>query len=140
MNDELKKGLEAFRSGDFATAIVEFTPLAEAGNTEAQYRLGLMYDNGDGTPQNFEEAAKWYTPAAEAGHAQAQGGLGLIYLNETGLRDLVHAYVWLTLAVSQGLQSLKESRAEAMSSLTPTEITKAQKKAKEIEKNYRKKP
>ena len=142
MNEELKKGLESFRSEDFATAIVEFIPLAEEGNAEAQYRLGLMHDNGDGTKQNSEEAIKWYTLAAKAGHAQAQGGLGWIYADftdENGLRDNFYAYVWLSLAVSQGLESQKENRDEVKSRLSPTEIADAEKKAEEIAENYSKK-
>jgi TPR repeat protein len=33
---------------------------AEAGDTEAQYDLGVRYANGDGVPQNDAEAVRWY--------------------------------------------------------------------------------
>lgn len=36
-------GLAAAHSGDFATALHEWTPLAEQGNAGAQYNIGLMY-------------------------------------------------------------------------------------------------
>ena len=38
------KGLAAYESGDYATALLEWTPLAEQGNVSAQYNLGLMYE------------------------------------------------------------------------------------------------
>ena len=36
------KGLTAYESGDFAIALREWTPLADKGNADAQYNLGLM--------------------------------------------------------------------------------------------------
>ena len=45
----------------------------------AQYNLGVMYDNGDGVPQDYKEAVKWYRLAAEQGDASAQYNLGLMY-------------------------------------------------------------
>ena len=47
---------------------------AEQGHADAQYNLGLMYDRGDGVPENDAEAVKWYRMAAEQGkgHRTAQ--------------------------------------------------------------------
>ena len=39
-----QKGMEAYKNGDYATALKEWKPLAEAGDTDAQYNLGIMYD------------------------------------------------------------------------------------------------
>ena len=39
---DYQKGLTAAQSGDFATALREWTPLADKGNADAQYNLGLM--------------------------------------------------------------------------------------------------
>ena len=55
---DFQKGLAAAQAGDFATALLEWTPLAEAGDTNAQYNLGIMYDNGYGVPQDYKEALK----------------------------------------------------------------------------------
>lgn len=38
---------------------------AEQGDARAQFGLGLMYDAGQGVPQDDSEAAKWYRKAAE---------------------------------------------------------------------------
>ena len=41
---DFQKGLTAAQSGDFATALREWEPLAEQGDASAQSILGWMYD------------------------------------------------------------------------------------------------
>ncbi len=43
---DFDKGLTAAKRGDYATALREWTPLAEQGHVEAQYNLGVMYYKG----------------------------------------------------------------------------------------------
>ena len=76
---DFNKGLTAAQSGDFATALKEWKPLAEEGNAVAQNNLGLMYHNGWGVPQDYKEAVYWYRLAVEQGYAIAQYNLGLMY-------------------------------------------------------------
>ena len=66
---DFQKGFAAYKAGDYATALQEWTPLAEAGDEVAQYNLGIMYENGEGVPQDYKEAVKWYRLAAEQGYA-----------------------------------------------------------------------
>ena len=82
---DFQKGLTAAQSGDFAIALREWKPLAEQGDADAQYNLGLMYDNGQGVPQNYKTAVKWYSLAAEQGDADAQYNLGWMYRNGQGV-------------------------------------------------------
>ncbi len=74
-----QKGLTAYNSGDYATAMREWTPLAKQGNAFAQSNLGLMYSKGRGVLQDYKTAVKWYTLAAEQGNARAQYNLGVMY-------------------------------------------------------------
>ena len=100
---DFQKGLAAAQAGDFATALKEWTPLAEAGDVDAQYNLGIMYDNGYGVPQDQKEAVKWYRLAADQGYAGAQYNLGVMYSNGQGvLQDYTEAVKWYRLAVEQG--------------------------------------
>ena len=100
---DFQKGLAAHQSGDFATALREWTPLAEQGNALAQYSLGLMYDNGWGVPQDDKTAVKWYRLAAEQGIARAQSNLGLMYMQGKGVsKDYKTAVQWYRLAAEQG--------------------------------------
>ena len=82
---DFQKGFAAYNAGDFATALQEWTPLAEAGSAAAQSNLGLMYKNGYGVPQDYKEAVKWYRLAAEQGYAKAQYNLGVMYDNGYGV-------------------------------------------------------
>ena len=39
---DFQKGVTAFQSGDYATALREWKPLAKQGNASAQHNLGVM--------------------------------------------------------------------------------------------------
>ena len=73
---DFQKGWDAYYSGDYATALREWKPLAEQGDVHAQNNLGQMYRNGEGVPQDYKTALKWYTLAAEQDDAYAQYNLG----------------------------------------------------------------
>ena len=55
-------------------------------NAQAQYNLGVMYDEGRGVRQDDAEAVRWYRQAAEQGYAAAQYNLGAMYANGRGVR------------------------------------------------------
>ena len=57
---------------------------AQKGDADAQFALGAMYENGEGTEQNYTEAYKYYKLAAEQGHSGAQHNLEL--MQENGFR------------------------------------------------------
>ena len=57
---DLSKGLKAYNSGDFKTALAEWTPLAEQGYAKAQTNLGVMYEFGDGVLTDTKRAYMWY--------------------------------------------------------------------------------
>ncbi len=50
---DFESGAAAYTRGDYATALEEWKPLAEAGNVASQFNLGLMYYNGKGTRLDF---------------------------------------------------------------------------------------
>lgn len=75
---------------------------AMAGDVEAQFNLGRMYDNGRGVRQDAAQAVAWYEKAAAQGHADAQAYLGVIYLSGRGVRqDYAKAYEWLVQAATR---------------------------------------
>jgi TPR repeat protein len=55
----------------------------EQGDAEAQFALGLMYDNGEAVSQDKAEAVRWYRMAAEQGNAKAQASLRRLTGDET---------------------------------------------------------
>jgi len=50
---DFKAGLDAYARDDYATALREWTPLAEAGDAFAQYNLALLHENGLGVGVKF---------------------------------------------------------------------------------------
>jgi len=100
---DFQKGLDAYKSGDYATALREWTPLAEQGHADAQFNLGSMYEYGEGVPQDDKNAVKWYRLAAEQGYARAQIKLGVMYEVGRGVpQDYKTAVKWYRLAAEQG--------------------------------------
>ena len=130
---------KAYYRGDYETAYRLIKPLAEQGLPEAQFNLGLMFDKGQGVPQNYAEAVKWYRKAAEQGSAEAQYNLGKMYYTGQGVpKDYVMAHMWFNLTTSRYPASEKEKRewAEifrdmAASKMTHAQIAEAQKLARE---------
>ncbi len=80
-----------------------FIARAEAGDTEVQYRLGLLYQNGYGSAvQSYHEAKMWHMRAAGAKHAGAQFNLGLLYQQGLGVaKDYGQAGRWYAKAATQ---------------------------------------
>jgi len=77
---------------------------AENGNPEAQNRLAVMYDEGDGFAKDSAEAVKWFRKAAEQGNADAQNNLALMYVRGDGVaKDPAEAVKLFTDAAIQGL-------------------------------------
>jgi len=101
--DDYTKGLNAAQSGDFSTALREWTTLAEQGDSSAQFNLGVMYEHGRGVPKDDKTAEKWYRLAAKQGVADAQFNLGVMYGKGRGVpKDDKTAEKWYRLAAKQG--------------------------------------
>jgi TPR repeat protein len=67
----LEDAQEAYRKGDYATAIPIYRSLAEKGNVSAQKRLGFIYESGAGLKRDWVESAKWFSKAADGGDESA---------------------------------------------------------------------
>ena len=110
--------MTAARSGDYATALREWTPLAKQGNADTQNNLGQMYRRGKGVPKNQKTAVKWYTLAVEQGNAFAQSNLGAMYANGWGVpQNDKTAVKWYRLAAEQGHASAQCPSSERLAQL-----------------------
>jgi hypothetical protein len=49
-----------------------FSAAAKQGNPNAQYMLGVLYENGHGVRKSLDEARQWYQKAAAQGHSEAK--------------------------------------------------------------------
>ena len=101
---ELSSGIAAFEAKHFSRATALLSPLADAGNPEAQYRMAIMAQNGLGMHENPLLAFKYMREAAEAGHPLAQHGLGFMYMEGDCVEaDGIRAAQWFEKAAEQGL-------------------------------------
>ncbi len=78
-------GVAAYQRQDYATALALFKPLAERGNIEAQYSMGVMYMRGRGVTQDHAQAAHWHRLAVVQGDSTAQTDLGALHANGQGV-------------------------------------------------------
>ena len=125
---------------DYQAAAQWYRRAAEQEVAVAQYNLGLMYANGDGVLQDFKAAAQWYRRAAEQGITAAQYNLGGMYYEGIGgvPKDYVYAHMWVNIAASGGDEDAVELRNLVEEEMTPSQITEAQKLAREcVRKAYR---
>jgi TPR repeat protein len=117
----------------------EMKALADQGDADAQYNLGIMYDNGEGVPENDAEAVKWYRKAAEQGVASAQNYLGFNYRTGEGVpKNNIRAYVWWSMAKTQGHAKAATDIDKLKPKMTPQQIADGQAlAAKCYESNYK---
>jgi TPR repeat protein len=95
---------QAYRAGHYAEALKELTPLAQAGNAEAEFYLGSLCMDGLAVARDPATAVKWYETAAGRGYLPAAFALGFLYLNGAdGFdADAAKATPWLTRAAEAG--------------------------------------
>jgi TPR repeat protein len=111
---DMQAGWRAYTAGDYDKAIGEWQPLAEAGDYQAAYALGMAYQ----IKGEQAQAVPWYEQAAKAGLSEAQILLGTMYAQGSDVpRDLVRAYAWLLRAAekkSPNVQLILDSVAGLM--------------------------
>ena len=127
-----KEGIDAYTQGNYAVALEKLKPVAEHGNAQAQFNLGLMYREGKGVSQDSKEAAAWLGKAAEQGHVEAQENLGLSYAKGAGVeRDWVQADKWFNIAAASGKESAVNNQRVVEVHMPPEKIAEAKALAQE---------
>ena len=119
----------------------KYVAAAKHGDVRAQFKLGLMYAEGDGVEQNHVESAYWlqmaadkglveaqrylaanqvspsaqkYITAAKQGDERAQLKLGLMYAEGDGVeQNSKKSAYWLQMAADKGLAEAQRYLAEA---------------------------
>ena len=96
-----------------------------------QFNLGVMYDNGQGVPQDDKEALRLYRLSAEQGDAIAQYNLGVRYSKGQGvLQDYALAHMWWSISGSKGNKDAVTNRNVVEKRMSPSQIEKAQELAR----------
>jgi TPR repeat protein len=95
-------GMNAYNSGDFATAYRLLSAEADAGDAEAQVNLGYLYARGQGVATDQMQAFLLYARSAEQGNSEGMNAVGYKYQFGTGVKDIAKAIDWYCRAVALG--------------------------------------
>ena len=82
--------------------ISQLQPLADAGDADAQFALGMIHTAGDDVPQDLTTALAWMRRAAEQNHLQAQYELGRFHTRQGPRQDFAEAVKWLRRSAERG--------------------------------------
>ena len=92
-----KQELEQLKSNAvLETSAAELVKMAEAGDANAQFKLGQCHEKGYMGIKDNKEAVKWYAKSAEQGYTKAEFVLSLCYSEGKGvLRNKKEAEDWI---------------------------------------------
>jgi len=100
-------GLKALDSGTASglpDAVRFLTQAADRGLAVAQYRLGTLYERGQGVAVDSVKAMHWYELAASQGNRKAMHNLAVAYASgPTTKRNMTEAARWFAKAAALGL-------------------------------------
>jgi hypothetical protein len=131
MAGELEDANRFLAAKAYDKAFPLYAKLAEAGNVEAQFRLGEMYWYGDGTAIDIPTARKWMQKASERGHPGAAESIDILKQRTTRAADIAY---WTTGYKGDDLVS---GRFNCPAPVFPTE-SKTKAKIKETTDSYAK--
>lgn len=96
---DFSKGLEAYKRKQLDAAQAEFRPLADAGQANAQYYMGIIHLQRS----EILKALAYFKLSAAQGTRSAQYNLGVIFAKGDGVsKDFEEAIKWYALAGEQG--------------------------------------
>jgi len=87
----------------------------------------VMYHQGHGVAQDFNEAIKWYRLAAAQGESHAQVALGGMYAKGEGVtQDNLRGNMWFSIAAAHGDAGAGKDRDTLATTMTAAQIAEAQ--------------
>jgi serine/threonine protein kinase len=119
---------EAAARGNFGDAAALLKPLADRGDSGAQFRLSQLYLEGRGVGQDPKEGLRLLEGAAQQGHRDARLMLGGMYAAGRGVRQNANvAYIWYGAAACAGSPRARTEQETIKARLQPAEIQQAEK-------------
>ena len=114
------------------TALKWYNAAARQGDPASAFTLGLLYQKGDGVPQDYKEAVKWFRLGAEQGHISSLFNLGKSYLLGQGVqKDIIYSYMWFDIAATSADRAAIKARDTVAQKMTAAQIVRAKKLARE---------
>jgi TPR repeat protein len=138
LGEMLLRGDPAYQvAADRPKALALLERAARQGESSAAFRLGMLFDDGEGVPQDRPRALAYFRAAAAGGAVEAMHNIGAAYASARGVkRDYTEALAWLLLAKKRGSESSAEAAVrDRIGKLRhPEWIPAAEKRAAEIER------
>jgi len=123
---DFDKGLKEYNNGNYESALNIWEPLAKEGVSNAQYNVGLMYHNGLGTKQDFEQAFKWLLKSSEQGNLNSIRLISTMYALGNGIKkDFIKSYMWAKIGADNDDQNSKILLDGLLKEMSNSEIDKA---------------
>jgi hypothetical protein len=69
----LEQVFKMYEAGEYEEAFRVLLPMAEAGDVQAQVRLGHAYYSGLGVPRDLKKACYWFRQGAAQGYGEGEG-------------------------------------------------------------------
>ena len=102
-------GLVRRREGNYGEAFQLFTKAAKLGDARAQFKLSVMYGDGDGVEKDEKKEIYYLEEAAIGGHPGARYNLSRYEMSRyRKVRSVKHLMIAANLGHDQSLQTLKE--------------------------------
>lgn len=125
--NDFHDGMQAYRDGNYQTALTIWKALADDGMVESQYNLGLLYYGGKGVERDPERAHDWYLRAATGGFPRAQYKVAEMYESGDGIRaDLPRAHFWFSMAKRAKYEDAGKRRKHLAKTMTSSQIAMAE--------------
>ena len=110
--ETFESGVSAFKSGDDGAALKIWEGLAESGDRDAQFNVGILHAHGTGFETDRAAAVHWLQRAAKQGDVVAAYNLGVLLADEAaGSPDYESAARWYEVAISAGHVAAMEGLA-----------------------------
>ena len=117
--------------GDLKRAAHRYREAADAGSAGAQFRLGLLYQDGKGVRRDITEAARWFRKAAEQRHGVARRHLGQLFVDGlVAAQDDIDAYRWLHVSLKGASPAWVALHDAVAARLTPAQREEAARRAR----------
>lgn len=112
--NDYNKGVDAYKSGDYKSALAYWQPYAVNGDVNAQYQIANIYHEGKGgVEQDYKKALYWYHAAAEQDHPKSLLLIGLMHCKGEGvLKSYKEAVPYIRSAYKNGCRQAPKAWAK----------------------------
>ena len=110
MAGPLEDGTDLMAKGNYQGAMSTWQPLAQRGDAQAQFKIGMLYWGGFGVPKNYTTGMAWFKQAANNGNTDAMMHIALLYKQGLGVAQSdAEALQWVEKAANAGSSTAKKA-------------------------------